>query len=267
MIMNKALTIAGSDCSGGAGVQADLKTFTAFGVYGMSVITAVVAENTVGVQAVFDIPAGIVEEQIKSVMDDIGADAVKIGMLSNPEITEIVIGCVKKYNLKNIVFDPVMDAKSGDPLLSNEARPIVKDNLLSLATVITPNIVEAELFLGRKINTVDEMHEAAAELKELGGEWVVLKGGHLVGAEEAIDVVYDGEQFYLLRSPFFDTPNTHGTGCTFSSAIAAGLAKGYKPLKAIRRAKDYITAAIQQDISIGKGFGPINHLTGVESNW
>ncbi len=265
--MNTALTIAGSDCSGGAGIQADLKTFTAFGVYGMSAVTAVVAENTVGVQEVFDLPAGIIEQQIKSVVDDIRVDAIKIGMLSNPVIVELVAEKIREYNLKNIVIDPVMVAKSGDPLLKEEARIIIKNRLLPLATVITPNLYEAEVLLGGKIKSLEQMKEAAVELGKIGCAWVVVKGGHLTGEKDAIDVVYNGRDFQALHSPFIDTKNTHGTGCTFSSAIAAGIAKGYDVSKAINRAKEYITSAIADNVPLGGGYGPTNHLTGVNSKW
>lgn len=265
--MKKALTIAGSDSGGGAGIQADLKTFTAFGVYGMSAITAITAQNTVGVQAVFNLPIDIIAEQIKSVVSDIGTDAVKTGMLSSPEIVNTVADRIEKFNLPNVVVDPVMVAKSGDPLLSEDARFVVKERMLPLSTVITPNIFEAEVLVNDQIRTIEDMKTAAAKLKESGCRWVALKGGHLSGEIEAVDVIYDGKEFHLLRAPFFKTQNTHGTGCTFSSAIAAGLAKGYEPLQAIKQAKEYITQAIQHSLSIGKGHGPTNHLTGVESKW
>jgi hydroxymethylpyrimidine/phosphomethylpyrimidine kinase len=265
--MKRALTIAGSDCSGGAGIQADLKTFTAFQVYGMSAVTAVVAENTVGVQAIFDLPVEIVAEQIKSCIEDIGTDAVKIGMLSNPEIVRVVAESIKKYKLANVVIDPVMVAKSGDPLLSESARQVIKSVLLPLAKVITPNKFEAEVLYEAKIETIDDMKKAAESLKSLGCEWVVIKGGHMAGGKAAIDIAFDGNEHHILTAPLVETKNTHGTGCTFSSAIAAGLAKGYEPLVAITRAKDYITAAIKEAVSLGHGHGPTNHLTGVTSRW
>jgi hydroxymethylpyrimidine/phosphomethylpyrimidine kinase len=265
--MKKALTIAGSDSGGGAGIQADLKTFTAFGVYGMSAITAITAQNTVGVQGIFELPLDIITEQIRSIMSDMGTDAAKTGMLSSPEIVTTVAESIKKLNIPNIVVDPVMVAKSGDALLSENARTVVKETLLPLATIITPNLFEAETILGQSIKTVDEMKSAAAELKKFGCKWVVVKGGHLTDGKEAIDVAYNGNDFYLLRSPFIQTKNTHGTGCTFSSAIAAGLAKGSDPLSAIQKAKEYITKAIESSFSIGNGHGPTNHLAGVKSRW
>jgi len=265
--MKKALTIAGSDCSGGAGIQADLKTFSAFGVYGMSAITAVLAENTIGVQAVFDIPVDMVVAQIRSCITDIRADAVKIGMLSNPKVVNAVADYLRDFDLPNIVVDPVMVAKSGDSLLTENARLVLKERLLPLAMVITPNLHEAEVLLGEKITTVDEMKAAAAELKKIGCRWVVVKGGHLIGEKEAVDVVFNGKEFHLLNAPFHNTNNTHGTGCTFSSAITAGLAKGYDVLRAVQTAKAYISQAIQHSLSIGHGHGPINHLVGVQSQW
>jgi hydroxymethylpyrimidine/phosphomethylpyrimidine kinase len=266
-MIKKALTIAGSDSGGGAGIQADIKTFTAFGVYGMSALTAITAQNTIGVQAVFDLPVEIIAEQIKSIADDMGADAVKTGMLSSPAIVNIVADSIEKFNLPNVVVDPVMVAKSGDSLLSEAARSTVKERMLPIATVITPNLFEAETLLGRKIRTIDDMKAAAVELKKSGCKWVVVKGGHLAGETEATDVAYDGKEFHLLKSPHFNTLHTHGTGCTFSSAIAAGLAKCYLPLQAIEIAKEYISAAIQGGLAIGKGRGPTNHLVGVKSRW
>lgn len=265
--MKRALTIAGSDCSGGAGIQADLKTFSAFGVFGMSAVTAVVAEDTVGVQAVFELPAAIVTEQVRSCIEDIGADAVKIGMLSNREIVLAVARVLREYRLPNIVVDPVMVAKSGDSLLSDAARATVREHLLPLARVITPNRFEAEVLSGRPIGGLDDAKAAAAALHASGCEWVVVKGGHLPGVREAVDVAYDGREHHELRAPLLDTPHTHGTGCTFSSAIAAGLARGLEPLEAIRRAKEYITEAIRQAPRLGRGHGPTNHLAGVTSRW
>jgi len=265
--MNKALTIAGSDSGGGAGIQADLKTFTAFGVFGMSAITALTAQNTVGVQGIFEVTPEFVMEQIQSIMSDIGTDATKTGMLANEIIVETVAEAIERFNIPNIVVDPVMIAKSGDPLLSETARQVIKKRLIPLASVVTPNLFEAEAMLGSKISSLDDMKSAAHELKKIGCKWVVLKGGHLQVDKEAIDVVYDGKTFSLLKSPRFETKNTHGTGCTFSSAIAAGLAKGYEPVKAIQLAKDFITDAIRTSFSLGRGHGPTNHFVGMETKW
>jgi hydroxymethylpyrimidine/phosphomethylpyrimidine kinase len=265
--MKKALTIAGSDSCGGAGIQADLKTFSAFGVYGMSAITALTAQNTVGVQGVFDVSPDFVRKQIESVMTDIGVDAAKTGMLSNTAIVKTVAEAIRTFRVPNLVVDPVMIAKSGDPLLAGDARRAIREDLLPLATVITPNIFEAEALLGRTIGDLDAMRAAARDLRKIGCPWVVLKGGCLDIESQAIDVLYDGKEIVLLKSPRFDSRNTHGTGCTFASAIAAGLAKGLPPPEAVRRAKDYIAEAIRSAIPIGSGHSPPNHLTGVHSDW
>ena len=265
--MKKALTIAGSDSGGGAGIQADLKTFTAFGVFGMSVITALTAQNTVGVQGIFEVTPDFVMEQINSIMSDMGTDAAKTGMLANENIVNVVAEAIEQFNIPNVVVDPVMIAKSGDPLLSKTARQTIKEKLIPLATVVTPNVFEAEAMLNMKISTLDDMKHAAKELKKTGCQWVVLKGGHLQDEKEAIDVVYDGQDLHLLKSPRFDTKNTHGTGCTFSSAIAAGLAKGYEPLQAIQRAKKFISEAIRESFPIGQGHGPTNHFVGTKTKW
>ncbi len=263
----RALTIAGSDSGGGAGIQADLKTFHAFGVFGMSAITAITAQNTIGVQAVHELPIEIIIEQIKSIATDIGVDAVKTGMLATPEIVNAVADQIKTFQLKNLVVDPVMIAKSGDSLLSESARKAVKDNLLPLATVMTPNLYEAEVLLDRKIKTLSDMKEAAVQLAETGCPWVVIKGGHLEDNQDAIDIVYDGSSYHLLESPRFETKNTHGTGCTFSSAIAASLAKGRSPIEAITIAKKFISRAIETSLNIGQGHGPTNHNVDVKSPW
>ncbi|UCE06071.1 MAG: bifunctional hydroxymethylpyrimidine kinase/phosphomethylpyrimidine kinase [bacterium] len=264
--MKTALTIAGSDSGGGAGIQADLKTFTAFGVFGMSAITALTAQNTIGVQGIFEVSSEFVIEQIKSIMSDMGTDAAKTGMLANETIVMAVADAIEKFKIPNVVIDPVMIAKSGDALLSKNARETIKERLIPLATVVTPNIFEAQAMLNTKIQTVDDMKNAASELKKTGCIWIVLKGGHLHEGN-AIDVAFDGNEFHLLKSPRFETKNTHGTGCTFSSAIAAGLAKGYQPLKAIQRAKEFITEAIRQSVSIGQGHGPTNHFVGTKTKW
>ena len=265
--MKRALTIAGSDSGGGAGIQADLKTFMAFGVYGMAAVTALTAQNTVGVQGIFDVSPEFVREQIRSVMTDIGTDAAKTGMLSNAAIVRTVSEAVREFRIPNLVVDPVMVAKSGDPLLAPEAREAIRGELLPQATVITPNLFEAEALLGRRIEDLEAMKKAAKELKEIGCRWVVLKGGHLDIRSEAIDVLCGGRKISLLRSPRLDSPNTHGTGCTFASAIAAGLAKGMAPPQAALRAKEYVTEAIRNGLPLGRGHGPTNHLAGVNSRW
>jgi hydroxymethylpyrimidine/phosphomethylpyrimidine kinase len=265
--MKRALTIAGSDSGGGAGIQADLKTFMAFGVHGMSAITALTAQNTMGVQGIFEVSPEFVRKQIESVMTDIGADAAKTGMLCNAEIVRTVAEAIRTFRIPNLVVDPVMVAKSGDPLLAEDARHAIRDELLSLATVITPNVFEAEALLDRRIGDLDAMRDAARELKTFGCRWVVIKGGSLEIGSQAVDVVCGGEEPILLASPRMESRNTNGTGCTFASAIAAGLARGVAPLEAIKRAKEYITEAIRSGPPIGCGRGPANHLAGVSSRW
>ncbi|MGQ9631577.1 MAG: bifunctional hydroxymethylpyrimidine kinase/phosphomethylpyrimidine kinase [bacterium] len=256
--MKRALTIAGSDSGGGAGIQADLKAFSALGVFGMSAITALTAQNTLGVQGIVEIEPSFVGQQIDSVVADIGVDAVKIGMLASEGIVAVVARKIREHNLPNVVLDPVMVAKSGDPLLRPEARDALKSLLLPLAYVVTPNLHEAEVLAEMKISRREDAREAARKIRELGARNVVVKGGHLPG--EAVDLFYDGENFVEYKAPRLDTPNTHGTGCTFSSAIAAELAKGAGVREAVGRAKEYIAAAIKHSPKLGGGRGPINHL-------
>ena len=265
--MKKVLTIAGSDSGGGAGIQADLKTFMAFGVYGMSAVTALTAQNTVGVQGIFDVSPEFVREQIRSVMTDIGTDAAKTGMLSNAGIVKTVAEAVREFRIPNLVVDPVMVAKSGAPLLAPEARKALGEELLPLATVITPNVFEAEAILGSRIEDLEAMKNAARELKKIGCQWVVVKGGQLDIESQAVDVLCDGRELILFRSPRSESKCTHGSGCTFASAITAGLAKGLTPPDAVKRAKDYVTEAIRKGVSMGSGHGPTNHLAGISSEW
>ncbi len=265
--MKRALTIAGSDSGGGAGIQADLKTFMAFGVHGMTAVTALTAQNTVGVQGIFAVSPEFVRKQIESVMTDIGTDAAKTGMLSSEEIVRTVAEAVRTFRIPNLVVDPVMVAKSGDPLLAEDARRAIRDELLPLATVVTPNVFEAEALLERRIEDLDAMRDAARELKKFGCRWVVVKGGGLDIESRAVDVVCGGGEPVLLASPRLESRNTQGTGCTFASAVAAGLAKGVPPPEAIRRAKEYVSEAIRTGPPIGSGRGPANHLTGVTSKW
>jgi len=264
--MKKVLTIAGSDSGGGAGIQADLKAFAARGVYGMSALTAITAQNTVGVQGVFELPAGFVARQIDSVMEDIGADAWKTGMLSNAEIIGVVADRARRYHVELLVIDPVMVAKSGDPLLRPEARDALIRELVPLAYVITPNHHEAQVLTGLEIRTVEDMRRAAVAIHAMGARNVVVKGGHLPASDDAVDVLYDGRDFTEYNTPRVDTPNTHGTGCTFASAIAAELAKGNDVREAVRIAKAYLTAALRAAVGlhIGHGHGPLNHFLGQE---
>jgi hydroxymethylpyrimidine/phosphomethylpyrimidine kinase len=254
-----AMTIAGSDSGGGAGVQADLKTFGALGVYGTCVITALTAQNTRRVEGVYEVPAAFVAAQIDAVVADIPPDAVKTGMLANAEIIRVVAERVRSLHLPNLVVDPVMVAKSGDRLLREDAVDALRALLLPLATVVTPNIPEAEVLTGSPIAGVEDARRAARVLvEEMGARAAVVKGGH--GRGPAVDVFYDGRETRLLRAPRIETTNTHGTGCTFASAIAAGLARGLPPLAAVRLAKRYVTAAMRRAFPLGGGHGPLHHF-------
>ncbi len=256
--MKKVLTIAGSDSSGGAGIQADLKAFSAHGVFGMSVITAVTAQNTQGVFAVQDIDTPIIEKQIAAIFDDIEVDAVKIGMVSRSETIRAIANGLLQYQPRNIVIDPVMISKSGYYLLQPDAVDALVTCLLPLATIVTPNIPEAEEIAHRKITSLKDMEEAAAIIHALGPKHVLLKGGHRVG--DATDILFDGAKYYHLESQRIETKNTHGTGCTLSAAIAANLAKGYTAYEAVLCGKQYITTAIEHSFPIGKGVGPVHHF-------
>jgi hydroxymethylpyrimidine/phosphomethylpyrimidine kinase len=254
----RALTIAGSDSGGGAGIQADLKTFAALGVFGMSAITALTAQNTVGVTGIVEVAPEFVRQQIDAVVTDIGVDAAKTGMLSSAPIIEAVAGGIRHHGISALVVDPVMIAKSGAMLLHPEAREALRRVLLPLAQVLTPNLHEAAALLGRAVDTLQHMEDAARALHALGPAYVVVKGGHLEGA--AVDVVFDGSRVERLEAPRVATRHTHGTGCVFSAAIAAGLANGVSPRQAIRDAKRFITAAIQEALPLGSGHGPANPL-------
>jgi len=257
--MKVALTIAGSDSSGGAGIQADLKTFQAHGVFGMSAVTAVTVQNTQKVYDIQEIEPRIVHDQITCLFDDVKIDAVKIGMVSSIELTKAIARALKAVNPPPVVLDPVMISKSGYRLLNQDAQGSLVDNLFPLAEVITPNIYEAEALIGKKINNADEMKNAAQEILKLGAKKVVIKGGHLE-EDRATDVLYDGKEYKELHSHRVKTKNTHGTGCTFSSAIAANIALGKKFFQAVELAKEYITGAIEHSLSIGQGHGPTHHF-------
>jgi len=258
----RALTIAGSDSGGGAGIQADLKTFAALGVYGMSALTAITAQNTVGVLGVVELPASFVGLQIDAVLTDIGADAIKTGMLSNSEIIAVIAAKLQEYRVDNLVVDPVMVAKSGDPLLRPEARQALIEQLIPMAKVLTPNLQEARVLSGLEIDSLAAMKEAARVIQRLGARNVVVKGGHLADSPQSIDLLYDGHAFTEFAAPRLATPNTHGTGCTFASAIAAGLAKGQSVPEAVGAAKTYLNAVLQAsaDLHLGQGHGPLNHF-------
>lgn len=256
--MKKILTIAGSDCSGGAGIQADLKTFSALGTFGMSVIVSVVAENTSRVLAIQDVTPDMIEKQIDAVFEDIEVDAVKIGMLSSPACMEAVAGKLKQYRPEKVVIDPVMYAKNGCPLMQPESIDTLIRRVLPLADVLTPNIPEAEKLADMEIRSQEDMEKAAEKIQTLGCRAVVVKGGHADG--DAVDVLSAGGQLFYYRTPRIDTKNTHGTGCTFSSAIAAQLGKGLDVPAAVGAAKEYVTAAIAHALPIGKGYGPTHHF-------
>ncbi|MBM7647373.1 hydroxymethylpyrimidine/phosphomethylpyrimidine kinase [Bacillus ectoiniformans] len=258
----KALTIAGSDSGGGAGIQADLKTFQELGVYGMSAVTAVTAQNTTGVHGVYPLSASAVEEQLYAIGTDLEPQAVKTGMLFSGEIIMAAANQIKKFGWKNVVVDPVMIAKGGASLLQQEAVQALKEHLLPLATVITPNIPEAEALTGMAIRTLDDRKEAAKRLHQLGVKYAVIKGGHAEDLEETgelIDLLSVGKELIYYTSRRIPTKNTHGTGCTFAAAITAELAKGRSIKQAAETAKCFIQAAIEDDLHIGNGNGPTNH--------
>lgn len=254
--MKRILTIAGSDSGGGAGIQTDLKTITVLGGYGMSVITALTAQNTVGVQAVLELPLDFIEKQMDSVMEDIGADAVKTGMLSSSAIVSLVASKIAQYRVKRLVVDPVMVAKSGDPLLKEEAQEALREELIPLAFVVTPNLPEASVLAGLEVGDLKAMKDAARHIHDMGAKNVLIKGGHLEG--ELVDLLFDGKAFFEFSGPRIPTKNTHGTGCTFASAIATELAKGKNVQEAVRRAKEFMETAIRFSLPLGKGHGPTN---------
>jgi hydroxymethylpyrimidine/phosphomethylpyrimidine kinase len=257
-VMRKAMTIAGSDSGGGAGIQADLKTFAALGVYGTSAITALTAQNTLGVQGVFPVEPAFVGQQIDSIMGDIGADAAKTGMLFSEAIIRVVAERVRRWNIRNLVVDPVMVAKSGDRLLREDAIDALRNELLPLALVATPNLGEASVLAGFPVQDKPAMQEAARAIYALGVRWVVVKGGHLPDCAD--DLLYDGEQFIWLPAARIETPHTHGTGCAFSAAIAAFLARGATVPEAVRQAKEYLSGALQAAVAIGAGHSPPHHF-------
>jgi hydroxymethylpyrimidine/phosphomethylpyrimidine kinase len=254
----RALTIAGSDSGGGAGIQADLKTFAAFGVYGASAITSVTAQNTLTVAGVHDLPPDFVAQQIDLIAQDIGVDAAKTGMLSNAAIVRAVAESVTRNKIARLVVDPVMVAKSGDALLRDDARIAMIEALLPLAYVITPNLPEAEALTGLPAANRDQMVIVAKKLHEMGAQYVLVKGGHLESAE-ALDLLFDGNEMHAFSAPRIETRNTHGTGCTYSAAIAACLALGLDVPEAVGRAKDYLTGAIRHALPLGAGHGPLDH--------
>lgn len=256
-----ALSIAGFDGSGGAGIQADLKAFSALGCYGMTVLTALPAQNTQGVKSIFDISPQAVSDQLEAIVEDIEIDVIKIGMLHRPEIIEIVSNILKKLDYTLIVTDPVMVAKSGDSLLGSDSTESLKANIFPLSTIITPNLPEASVLLNRDITSLEQMEDAAQELMKYGSKAVVVKGGHL-SSQVSKDCLYVDNKFYWFESERVPTHNTHGTGCTFSAAIAANLAHNKDIVKSVGKAKEYLTEAIKvgAEYKIGKGHGPVHHF-------
>lgn len=257
--MKTVLTIAGSDSGAGAGIQADLKTFVAHGVYGTTAITAVTAQNTLGVSAVLALPADLVTAQIEAVASDIGIDAAKTGMLANAAIIEAVAAAIDTLEIPNVVVDPVITAKSGERLLEAEAISALKTELLRRAFVVTPNAPEAEVLAGIRVASLGDAREAAKRIHALGPTAVIVKGGHLDGPE-SVDVLFDGHVFTELRAPRLESRHTHGVGCTFAASIAANLALGHPLEEAAKRAKAYISGAIQPGLAVGHGLGTLDHF-------
>lgn len=258
MLIPKALTIAGSDSGGGAGIQADLKTFSAFRVFGMSVITAVTAQNSLGVQGVENLPPAFVAQQLRSVLEDFGTDAAKCGMLSTAPIIDAVATVLTEHRVEKLVVDPVMVAKSGAPLLQPDARAALADRILPLALVVTPNLPEAEVLAGMRVAEPEDMEEAARRIHTMGPRYVLVKGGHLKG--DATDLLWNGREFTRFTAARVDSTNTHGTGCTLSAAITAGLARGQAIGDAIRSAKAYVSRAIREGFAAGRGVGQLRHF-------
>lgn len=260
--MQKVLTIAGTDPSGGAGAQADLKTFMAHKVYGMSVITALVAQNTCGVRDIMNVTPGFLRQQFDCVLEDIFPDAVKIGMVSQPELIEVIVEKLKQYQVKNIVIDPVMVSTSGDRLLAEKALMLLQTTLLPLAQIITPNIPEAEVLCGFHITSKEDMIKAATVIAQNYQGYILIKGGHFKDCAD--DLLYHANEILWLPCEKIQNPNTHGTGCTLSSAIASNLALGYDIKTSVKNAKAYITGALQDGLDLGKGSGPLNHCWNLE---
>lgn len=256
--MHKSLTIAGSDSSGGAGIQADLKTMTALGVYGMSAITALTAQNTTGVQSIFEVTPKFLEDELDSIFTDIFPDSVKIGMVSNADLIRVISKKLREYNAKNIVVDPVMVSTSGSKLMEDGAKDTLLSELFKVADIITPNIPEAEALTGQSIKSKDDMVEAAKKIGEFFEGYILLKGGH--STDDADDLLYKNSEKIWIKGERIKNPNTHGTGCTLSSAIASYLAMGHDVPESVYLAKEFITGAISAKLDLGKGRGPLNHM-------
>jgi len=253
----RVLTIAGSDSSGGAGIQADLKTITVLGGFGMSVVTALTAQNTLGIQGIYKVSPDFVKKQFESVLTDIGVDAAKTGMMASTAVLQVVAENVREYKIEKLVVDPVMAAKGGTLLIRGKFKENMISELIPLAFLVTPNIHEAELLTDMNISSVDDMKKSARMIHKFGAKNVLIKGGHLTG--DAVDVLYDGKYFHTYTSARIDKGDTHGTGCTFSAAIATGLARGKEVLDAVAEAKVYIMEAIKHARRLGSGYRMINH--------
>ncbi|RQD77899.1 MAG: bifunctional hydroxymethylpyrimidine kinase/phosphomethylpyrimidine kinase [Candidatus Syntrophonatronum acetioxidans] len=262
--MKEVLTIAGSDSGGGAGIQADLKTFAALGLHGLSVITALTAQNSQGVRGIMEVPGSFIESQLEAVMTDFNVSSVKTGMLANSNVIKSVARKIKEFNITSIIVDPVMVAKSGDPLLQREAVQALQEELLPLSLAVTPNLEEAEVLSGIKITGDKDLERAAIKIKEFGMKMVIIKGGHLrEESRVAVDTLYDGKEFFRFEAPRYETKNTHGTGCTFSAALASYLALDYSFLEAVKKSKEFITLAIKDSYKAGQGYGPVNPMAGL----
>ena len=254
-----ALTVAGSDSGGGAGIQADLKTFQELDVFGMSVLTALTAQNTLGVQGVHEVPPEFVTQQLDVVLSDIGADAVKTGMLSSQPIIDAVVKSLAAHDVSRLVVDPVCASKHGDPLLRPDAVEALRSGILPMAEIVTPNLGEVQVLTGVEVHSRADLRDAAEAVKALGPAWVLIKGGHLPDDEQAVDLLFDGREAIEISGPRLTTADTHGTGCTLASAIAAHRARGADVVSAVRAAKAYVTGAIEHGLRLGRGIGPVDH--------
>ena len=259
MTVRRVLTVAGSDSGGGAGIQADLKTFEALGVFGMSALTALTAQNTVGVHGVHEVPADFVTQQLDVVLSDIGADAVKTGMLASAPIIEAVVKGLAANDVATLVVDPVCASKHGDPLLRPDAIDAMRTGIIPMAEVVTPNLGEVAVLTGVEVRTREDLPAAAEAMKALGPRWVLIKGGHLEDDDEAVDLLSDGGEHHYIAGPRHATTDTHGTGCTLASAIAAYRALGLDVVEAVTAAKEYVSGAIAHGLRLGRGIGPVDH--------
>ena len=259
MTLPRVLTVAGSDSGGGAGIQADLKTFQELGVFGMSALTALTAQNTVGVHGVHEVPPEFVTHQIDVVLSDIGADAVKTGMLSSAAIIDAVVKTLSAHDITHLVVDPVCASKHGDPLLRPDAVEAMRTGIIPMAEIVTPNLGEVAVLTGVEVRSRADMSEAARAVKALGPRWVLIKGGHLPEDDDAVDLLFDGKNEIPISGPRSETTDTHGTGCTLASAIAAHRALGLDVEAAVRTAKRYVTGAIEHGLRLGRGIGPVDH--------